>query len=245
MNILIVGCSFSDHSGFTEPAGKVWYHHIPKQHSVTNLSVGGQGNYKIFINTCTELLINGKYDLVIIQWSTLHRLSLNSGLSVYDKSINFTLSSPGDQQFEKFHSFWVDNFIHTRIDLSEFLSLVSALAIFLTNRNIPYIFIKGSDNFLTDLQHKNWKQCSNLFLDSVLSIHQLPDSEIDKFYTQLRSQFISVEKVSASNWLNLYGADWFSNCIDHADDNMHAGIETNKIFFDQVHNFIKSFEIYL
>lgn len=245
MNILVVGCSYSAECGFVDPIGKVWHHYIPKIHNVTNLSVGGNSNYKIFIKTYTELLSNGYYDLVLIQWSAIHRLSLNNGLSIYDNPQNFTLCKPANRSFKKFYADWVNNFIHTRIELSEFLSLISSLSYFLNSKKIPYVFIKGVDNFFSDLNFNDWKQCSDKFLDSVLYRNQLPDWEINEFYYPLHNQFVLMKELSKTKWLNLTDKDWYSSRIDLADDELHPGIKTNELFYNQVNNFIKLVGIYL
>ena len=245
MNILIVGCSYSADCGFVDPAGKVWYHHIPKSHSITNLSLRGQSNYKIFVKSCQELLDKNNYDLVIVQWTTLHRLNFNDGLSVYDNPVNLTLSTPKDSSLEKFHSIWTNNFINSRIELSEFLSLASTLACLLNSQNVPYMYVKMFDNFLTDLQVNDWRQASELFLESVLHSQELPDWEIDAFYNALCRQFAIMKNLSEANWLNLSSSDWYSSIVDFADDNLHPGVKTNEIFYNQIYNFIKTLGIYL
>lgn len=244
MNILVVGCSFSDGSGFNEPKGKVWHHHIPKTHNVTNLAVGGYSNYKIFVKVCTELLTSPHYDLVVVQWSSLFRLSLNKGLTIYENFTNFTLNG-STQGYDKFYDIWQKNFIHPRIELSEFLTLISALADFLKNQNSNYVFVKGSENFLNNLTQTDWRQCNNDFLDMVLHTSELPDWEIDQYYNLLRAQYQAMTKLTAEKWVNLDQQDWVSNMIDLADDKKHGGILTNKMYYDQFNNFIKTIGINL
>jgi hypothetical protein len=244
MNILVIGCSLSDDSGFIEPNGKVWHHYIPKLHNVTNLSISGHSNYKIFIKTCAEILANSSYDLVVVQWSSLFRLSLNKGLTIYDNHVHLTLNGP-TLGFDKFYDLWEKNFIHPRVTLTEFLSLVSALAAFLKLHNINYVFIKGSENFLNNLIFDSWRQCSDEFLDIVMFRTHLPDWEIDQYYTPMRKLYVAMTNLTVGRWVNLDHQDWFSNIIDVADDGAHAGILTNKMYYNQFNNFIKTIGINL
>lgn len=237
MNILISGCSYSDDSGFVDPQGKVWFHYINQDHTVKNLSLRGQSNYKIFTKVCSELLENPNfYDLVVVQWTTLFRLSLNNGSSIYDNPTNFTVSDNKNQS--KFHKLWTRSFIHPRIELLEFLTLISTMAIFLNSTNVRYVFIKGFNNDLSNLKNINWSNCDQLFQRLVLHKDELPDWEIDFYYTQLRKQYLAMTNLSQEHWLNLNTGDWFSNIIDTADDDIHAGILTNKRFYQQLKDFV-------
>ena len=85
MNILIVGDSLSHTCGFVEPEGKLWVSPLIGRHHVTNLSMPGQSNYKIFTKAMSTLSRNPTaYDLVIIQWSSLFRLTFNDNFSIYE-----------------------------------------------------------------------------------------------------------------------------------------------------------------
>lgn len=244
MNILVSGCSYSHDSGFNDPAGKVWVHRINPDHSVKNLSLRGQSNYKIFTKVCAELVTNPNlYDLVIVQWTTLFRLSLNNGSSIYDNPVNLTLSDVKNQS--SFHKLWSNNFIHPRIEILEFLTQISVLASFLNSKNIRYVFIKGWDNDLSNLNHAHWSACDSVFQDMVLHKDELPDWEIDLYYNQLRNQYRAMLELSQDRWLNLNTEDWFSLIIDTADDQQHAGVLTNEKFYNQVKDYVKNFEISL
>lgn len=244
MNILVVGCSFSHNSGFDDPAGKVWHHYISDTHNVTNLSISGYSNYKIFVKTCTELLTNTHYDLVVVQWTSLFRLSLNKGLTIYENYVHLTLNSPASG-YDNFYDIWQKNFIHPRIALSEFLTLVSSVASFLKMHNLNYVFIKGCENFLSSLTYKDWRQCDDDFLDTVMHRSILPDWEIEKYYTPLKAQYDAMRSLTANKWVNLDQQDWVSNRIDLADDKIHAGVLSNKMYYIEFDNFIKTIGINL
>jgi hypothetical protein len=245
MNILVSGCSFSAKSGFDDPIGKVWHHYFSQSHNVENLSVCGQSNYKIFIKACTELSMNPHYDLVLIQWSSLHRLNFNEASSIYENNNNINVGKVYDKSLQKIYDIWTRRFLHSRIELTEFLTLIMLMAHFLKSHNIPYVFIKAADNFLDELQQQTWQECSDTFLTEVLYKNNLPDWEVEKFFLSLKEQYTAMIAQTESNWLNLHTQDWFTKKIDLADDNSHAGIKSNKIFFDETYDFIKTLRIQL
>jgi len=247
MNILIVGDSVSDieHCGMLNARDKIWHSFIPAIHNITNLSMGGQSNLKIFSKTCIELIKNpNHYDLVIVQWTSLFRLSLNVGKSIYDNQVNLTVSSV-DSKFKKFHQMWADNFCHLRIDLLEFLSYINVLATLLKEKNIKFIFIKTANNCLTELENSIWQECSSSFLENVLHLSALPDNVINGYFQELKSVYTSMVNLTSNHWLNLYTSDWVNMSCDYADDGKHPGLKSHKIFYTQFINFTKSLELQL
>ena len=239
MNILIVGCSMSDTSGFDNPAGKVW-HSLITNANITNLSINGQSNYKIFIKTIYEIIRNPTYyDLVIVQWTSLFRLSLNDGHTIHDNQTNFTLLS-SDKKFKKFHSVWINNFCNLRVDLLEWLSYITVLTTFLKSYKQKFIFVKALDNFLSNLAHADWHECSPMFLEIVLHLSVLSDEMINDYYTELRGSYLAMIESSESAWLNLYTQDWATDVLDYADDNSHPGVLSHQLYFK---NLIKTLEL--
>lgn len=251
MNILIVGDSISSvvigedniyQCGLNDPTDKIWVSLIENQgkNITTNLSFGGQSNTSILNNTCLELIKNkNSYDLVIIQWSSLLRINFNQGRTIYSSPTNFTLNSC-PLGYEKFHSTWIKNFLHPRIALLEWMTQIIVLANFLKQTQIPYMFIKGFDNFFTDLQHADWKQTSDEFKSTVLYLDVLPDQEVDLFYSELKLLFDTIEKQTGSNWLNLKKLSWVDSMVDLADDHLHPGILSHKNYFYNIITFTKS-----
>jgi hypothetical protein len=250
MKILIVGDSISSLSpslektvfqnGFIDPIDKSWASLIQHNNTTTNLSIGGKSNTSIFNDTCLELIQNKNlYDLVIIQWSSLLRLSVNKGDSIYANPQNFTVEA-GVPEYEKFHSIWVKHFLHPRIALLEWMTQIIVLDNFLKQSQIPYMFIKGFDNFLKDLQHDHWSNTSDEFKSIVLHLNDLPDWEIDSFYSELKLLSDTMEMQTKGNWVNLTKLSWVDSMIDLADDNSHPGIMSHKKFFDSITNFAKS-----
>lgn len=248
MKILIVGDSISSltmgrdiyQCGFIDPIDKNWASLIQHNNLTLNLSTGGQSNTKIFNNACLELIKNKNlYNLVIIQWSSLLRINFNEGKTIYQNEKNFTVDRavPG---YEKFHSTWANNFLHPRIALIEWMTQIIVLNNFLKQIQIPYIFIKGFDNYLNELKCIDWRLASDEFKSVVLHVDVLPDWEIDPFYSELKLLFDIMEIQTGANWLNLRELSWVDNKLDVADDNLHPGIVSHKKFFDSIITFVKT-----
>lgn len=239
MNILVVGDSFSS-LGECCLGDDIDSHYANlianKGHSITNLSVGGQNNKKIAHKVCMALLTTPNfYDLIIIQWSALFRLSLNQSNTVYENSYNFTQTEP--REFKSFWKTWNKHFTHPRIEVVEFLTQIYLLENFLKSQPIPYVFVKGFENFLSDLQVGNWRLTSKLFKDTVLHVDQLPDVEIDHFYNELLVLYSNLKH--SVNWLNLSSPSWFDQRIDFGVDRIHPGPLTHQQFYHSLENYIK------
>lgn len=247
MNILILGDSFSDRCGFHNPTGKLWWSPLTNNHTVTNLSWGGQSNYKIFIKAASELIRNHTtYDMVIIQWSSLFRLSFNDNSLDYGNQGNLVICNLGftsDADLKSFHKLWSRRFIHSIIEIEEFLSMVLTINNLIRQYNKQHIFIKGFENFINELHNDHWQSCSEQYKKFVLNLDHQPDHELHKTHNKLKDLYDQLKKQSGTNWLNLDRASWCDQIIDQADDGYHPGVETNKIFHQQLTNFAKSIGI--
>jgi hypothetical protein len=243
-NILIVGDSISNTNGFNDPTGKLWLDVFAPRHNITNLSINGQGNPKIFIKALEELIVND-FDLVIIQWSSMFRLDFNLSKSIYDNPAHCTRSGCSSKELDPIRKSWIKHCLHGRIELTETLVRIQGLSEILNQRKIPYIFIKTFDNYFSDLQKENWQDCSANYLNNVLFRHQLPDWEIEKFHLKLRQIYVLVKSYSERNWLNLDQLSWRDQMFDYSDDGMHPGIASSKKFGSDVVEFAKTLDINL
>jgi len=242
MNILIVGDSISSF-GECGLAHDINFHYVKKlelkNHNITNLSVGGQSNQKIVHKTCRALLnCKEQFDLIIIQWSSLFRINFNKGDSIYDQSCNFTLHKKSNEIiYAPLWEVWAKNFIHPRIEILEWFFQIILLDNFLTTYSIPYVFVKGIDNFVDDISKKNWKQTSDFFKSSVLHIDSHPDEEINDVYNEF---VLLYDKISSqSNWLNLLSDSWYDKRIDTASDHIHPGPLSHINYYDSLEDYIK------
>lgn len=249
MNILVVGDSISSISGCGLGKDQLANHYVTqieeKNHIVTNLSVGGQSNQKIAHKTCLEITKNtNQYDLVIVQWSALFRLNLNLGNSNYDRTCNFTASGY-DAKFDKIckpiWSLWAKHFMHPRLEILEWATQLILLNDFLSHQKIPYVFIRGFDNFFDDIKLKDWSATSDEFKSAVLRLDEYPDWEISEVYSELVSMYDCVS--AQQNWLNLTTPPWTNMAVDIAKDNAHPGPLSHTEYYNSLEHYIKKFEL--
>ena len=245
MNVLIIGDSVS----VTEESqckgyflGDTNYVRLIelKNHTVTNLSVSGQSNQKILLKTCIELSKSDKqYDLIIVQWTTLFRINFSGGKTIYDSTANFSLAglSPKLYKYKSFHNTWRKNFIHPRIEILEWLSQIILLETFLKNKGLPFIFIKIKDNFLADLNKKDWFLSSNEYKSLVLQVDKHPDWEISEIYNEMVRLY---ESLNTDNWVNLSSPSWYDIKVDFADDLQHPGPLSHAKYYNILENHIRN-----
>ena len=243
-NILIVGDSLSHQNGFTDPTGKLWLDVFASRHNIANLSIGGQGNPKIFVKALKELIVKD-FDLVIIQWSSIFRLNFNLSNSIYDNQQAVGIRHYSASELKPLAAVWIKYCLHGRIEITEALTLIQGLSEILNQRKIPYIFIKTFDNYFSDLQKENWQDCGADYLENVLFRQQLPDWEIEKFHLEMRQLYVLIKNNSGKNWLNLDQLAWMDQMFDYADDGEHPGIESCKKFGNDVVEFAKTLDINL
>ena len=227
--ILIVGDSFSDRCGFDDPLGKVWWSHLGANYTVTNLSANGNSNAKIFMDAVSEVTVH-QYDLVIIQWSSLFRLTMHDSKSVYNNTVNFNVNASTDTIYQTFVNEWTRHFLHCRMELLTFLKQVTIAAEFLKLKKIKFLFIKTFDNFLDELVNQDWHHCTEEFKNSVLHYTDHPDYEITQLYSEIQNRYQYMLAVSEANWLNLHKDAWHASSVDLADDLCHPGVEQCKLF---------------
>jgi hypothetical protein len=248
--ILVVGDSYSASCGFIDPAGKVWHNYLSKDgHTVTNISVDGSSNEKIFFRAATELTKN-RYDLVVVQWSSLFRLNLHRDETIYNNYLNLSVASAKlgllagptlDKEFREFAEFWVKHFLHGRLELLNFLDYTIILGDLLTLKEMPFVYIKTFDNFMSEVQQTTWKDCSENFKEIVLHHHNHPDDELEAVFSEMRNRYLEASKIK--NWMNLESPSWIEQTFDYADDKRHPGVATSLQYYNDFRKFVNSIGI--
>ena len=241
MKILLVGDSCSAGNGFLDPKGKVWHSLLDPTHDITNLSVGGQCNQRIINKACTELFKNTTYELVILQYTSLFRINFNNSNTVYENPVNMTVDGTGpDRALQKFHDVWLKKYLHGRIEITEYLTQLIMINRLFKSIGIPFIFKKYFDNFFLDLEKDHWQNTSTAYKNIVLHMDQLPDWEINNIHADLRALYLIMVSESQNNWVNLTGPAFVDSMIDVADDLVHPGILSNRLYYQKFLDFSKT-----
>lgn len=228
MKILVVG----DFMSYPSTEGYKWCELLQSDKvSVTNLSAkGGSSNEQIFQKTI-EACLNTTYNLVIVQWSYLCKLSLCKSTSL--DIVTFT-SAGINQSYPEFDYIWREHFFNKKYELSFWLTKLTFLASYFKSIHQPFIFVKGFENCLIDLSVSDWRECNLEYKQFILNYHNLPDDQIDLEHNKLTQKFKMLVDYSADNWVNLTSDSWFASSIDINDTGLYPGVNSHKIFYNMV-----------
>ena len=253
-NVLISGCSFSsdDHSGWSSEHMHKHYPNILRRKTgwnIDNIAIGGCSNNEILLRT-TEHCIKNKPDLCIIQWSSLHRFWVYESNNNIDEATRILPSVCGRNSQNKnanlLHKILIANYLNNYVDLKHWLEYQILLQSFLKSENIPYIFLKGFNNYIAELE----------FIVSQYPFNNIPDIKIpqsirDMLHFDQNPDYVLLDKlltlvelyikIDKNNCLGYncndteYGLDYnFRDHNDYADDGRHPGEKTNLLLADKI-----------
>ena len=249
---LFVGCSFTADSGFTEPNRSKY--HWPQLicqetgHVMINHALTGMSNHEIFLRTI-ESAIADNYDLVVVMWSEIGRSwAYTSDNNVDDYTIlnrgvpvGFNCNTGFAKLYAKLYYTYFNN---QYVNLKNWLLYCLSLEKFLKQQNVPYVFIKGFNNYVDDFAkityNDGFVNVDNLKL--LLDFDQRPDDYILKKVQVIQSL---IQAQDQSRWLNLHGDsfnDMATNLADQdlSDDQQHPGAQTNQQLANHFVKFYKS-----
>jgi hypothetical protein len=234
MKILVAGCSISSGYGFQEEkqSPDIWPNLVATQLSseVTNVSKTASNNYDIFLQTMHSIT-QDHYDLVLVQWSGLDRITLASGLDSFIL-INTIVPDTRSPLFENIPLADLRSYTQVMTTINNmwkaFVDLASMLDI-LSSQEIPVYFINGTLPWTTDF-FNNSKY--DIFTQALLPI----DSDENKVRATINQ---IKQRLQQHRWVNIKQGWQYTqfDTINQADQ--HAGPESHKFYATQVVNFLK------
>lgn len=247
---LFVGCSFTNDCGFTiENQPKYHWPHLFCQqtnYKLVNGAISGMSNQEIFLRTA-EAISTEMYDLVVVMWSEISRQWVYTSDSNID---DFTILNSGiakglrsDEEFTKTYAKMHYAYFNNKyVSIRNWLLYCITLEGLLKNKNIPYIFARGFQNYVNEFINAKYNFAGGFTgIDSLkhfLDFDNRPDDYILKKITAIQNLINSQDH---SRWINLDGVSFRDMRIDLADDRLHPGPMTNKMFADKLINFYKDF----
>lgn len=248
MKIFIAGCSFSAENGFfKENLRYTWPNVLAKELSarLVNVAHSGQPNLEIFNKTVEAITNDQTYDLAIIQWSGFDRrwvypaennidqpISITPGMVFGAESTNIQASDL--ETYSKFHYTYLNNMY---INFKNWMMQILSLHSFLLQKKIPYIFLKGFENLISDVQKINLSidlesgiPCS---IKAMINFKNNSDEQILKKINEIT--FLLAEVKKTTTWVNLESEAFneFTK-FDCADDGKHPGIIACQKFVDLI-----------
>ena len=256
--VLITGCSLSANntqSGWKKENLHKTFHNILEgttDWKITNQAHGGCSNREIAQRT-VESCLTEQYDLCIVQWSSLHRLWLYEANSNID---NFTQILPDVVgQLSAGNAPYTINKLIVAYYMNHYMALKhwchdqAMLQSFLKERGIPYVFLRGFENFIPELEilADQWPKDKISDLDIppgiklMLNFDDSPDDYLYKKLSSLMLAYLAIDKSNCIGYnqsLMIYGIDPACMQPDYADDGIHPGYLINTEISKIILNFI-------
>ena len=243
---IIVGCSHSATSGFDKNISKHYVNLLKKQtgREIVNLSIGGMSNHEIFRRALEFVVTNnvGPDDIIIVQWSALHRFWIYNQKNNVD---DFTIINPnscgggGDLSITtEFSKLYTTYYCNDYMGLKHWYSYMISLQAIFKLKNVCYVFVTGFDNFLSDIDVYRHKEIVSL-TETLLTNNLKNMLDFDN-----RPDWYIIQKINAI--LKLYNQIDFTHCLkfgnfsfdqaklDYADDGVHWGEQCNAIWADEI-----------
>lgn len=237
--ILVSGDSISYGTGFPleKNESSIWPNQLATflEAELTNVSIPGYDNTGIFINAMSKLLAT-KYDLILIQLSSLDRVILSPNMHLR-LTFNYTtadilaniMSELAIPQFSKdqllyFHKIFVElngQYEHWERLIKIIYSIQSLVK---QGHNIRII------NGLFDWSEEFFTSKHSLYAKKILNYDSLPDEDIniglEKIYKQIKDIDLSI-------WVNPFNS-FEQIAVDDAPLDNHPGSKSHKIYTNMI-----------
>ena len=234
MKILVCGCSISSGWGFSGEKQNpgIWPNIVAERldAQVVNWAKTASNNYDIFLQAMGAITADS-YDMVLVQWTGLDRITLASGLDsfILINTVDPNTQSPlyKDIPVEDLRSYSqvitsINNMWKAFVDLATMTDVLST-------QSTPVYFINGNLPWTTDF-FNNPKHDS--FTKILLSI-DTDEPKVRSIIDQTRA------RLTTDTWVNLHQG-WQYNQLDTVSQtDIHAGPHSHEFYATQVVKFLK------
>jgi len=232
MDILIGGCSFTAGQGFAgqkhDPA--IWPNLIAQKVGarINNVAKAGYDNAGIYLNILNALS-NRKYDLILIQITSLDRIILSPNINgcrlVNEHNISNGMIS--DQKYQEFFK----TFCILNQPFEHWLRLIKMIS-YLQTLPTEVVFING----LLDWDDNFFQGKKSDFMKYVLDEDNLLDDKIDQ---GRKIVFESSKKIDLTRWVNLTDSMKKLKVDNAGPQDKHPGPKTHKLIAEKIYNHLQ------
>jgi hypothetical protein len=245
--ILVVGCSGTSGYNYDENPNdpRIWVHRLAKTYFpdsvVVNKAVTGKDNYWIFLETATELC-KEKYDLVIVQWTNLSRVSLPLGLETWKTDslllgnidINLHNSIKISKKWQKDLGDSLRSIVNSHWKILDIIKYVNILIEIQKLRSQKIFFVnvgfKWPTNFFNEIEHLTVSSDLPEFTQKILDVENRDDEESFNLYRQIFKSYADYGSIHEDHWLNLYDPLDTIKIDTMSDTDMHPGDKSQEHF---------------
>lgn len=239
-NVLFSGCSFT--LGVGLPNGKndennfvnIFAKEVFEKYQLNNISVGGNSNLRIFLETCFELSSN-HYDYAFVCWTSYPRHVFWLGLEEYETKRSFVPNNPVKEHLGNDISFdskfllnlrdnlsLISNAHYDILDIIRYINILKKLA---DANNTKIYFINNichwDNNYFTKVSDPRLENLTD-YTNKILNSHNRSDDNIRNLYFKMHDSYSHYGTIQEALWLNLYSS-FKSHQIDTGNDNFHPG----------------------
>jgi hypothetical protein len=209
--------------------------------NITNLAVGGNSNYNIFITTLNEIVFN-QPDKIFVQWSVLNRLWIYPGPDT-ELTLSHTIKDDYkycDIYYSKKQLQELTNAYHIlNHDYKNLITLINYCNILTRISDCQIIFINGLLPWTQEISDKNtatnFSDNLSAYSKELLEFDTRDDDELNKFFSKLNVAVTSLDK---RYWVNMFNS-LQNQAIDLGNDNAHPGIKSHQRYADMIIKYIE------
>jgi len=227
-----------------------------KNLDLINLGQGGASNAEIFKNT-VEAIANHNSDIGILfcQWTSMPRYSFKVGFELWstDEGIETSRRSKFDvvlNRGDRWDRKYLDDLLnrllvlhHLHGEIVRLVEYTSTLQKLAQAVGIKLYFINGlcpwDQNYFLKLNNVLPEDYTEFTKNQILNINSRDDNDIFKLYKKMHNEYDQAGGIDPTLWVNLYNS-MGHNKTDTNYDNIHPGIKSNQLYFQQVKQFLQS-----
>ena len=237
MTVLVAGCSLSSGWGFDDPAD-TWPNLVSQRlgKPLINLSRTSSSNSDIFLSAIQAQDLD--YDLRLIQWTALNRITVSSSpvnnpviLSFHDQFLEQAIPGISVQEIRTFTKI----LSHLNQDWKHYFDLIDMIEIL--QRDPRTCFVNGLLPWDREFFETDWTiplSGTNDFLESLLQVNEFDDGQLAQFLNQVLT---ARNRVDVERWISL--DSWESAKIDTVSaTDPHPGPLSQIKYADQVLEYI-------
>lgn len=227
---------------------------------IVNLGKGGASNFEIFVNTVGAIGNFGtEIDTLFCQWTSMPRYNFDVGFELWPtreglapegidrvKLTHDVNLNRGDSWTRKYLDDLLDRFLvlhHLHGEIVKVVEYTNILKNLCKKIGIKLYFINGicpwDQNYFVKLAKALPEEYTPFTKKEILNIKSRDDKDIFKLYNIMHDNYDQVGGIDPTTWINLYDS-MHNNKIDKNYDNVHPGIQSNQLYFQQVKNFLEN-----
>jgi len=218
--------------------------------ALTNRANRARSNTDIFEQATRALTEDNDLQFLICGWTSMPRYVSEVGFELYD-TVDNVERCPKDQQLNDVH--YSDSYLqktidrfralhHVQYEIVKLVRYINILKKFCDQRNITLInvnvmcpwdqdfFLKLKEPFLPD-------ELTPYTKEIILNVDNRDDQEIFDLYKKQHDQYDEQGGIHPDTWVDLYHNFQLLG-VDLAYDNDHPGVESNKLYFNQLKTYV-------